>query len=94
MSGSFGVSMTFVMVEDAAGKVTGNGFITSSISGSVTSTAAVTVAGTFVAPHLSANLSSQGFNTMNLSGSITGNSFNALLNGSGFNSETMVLTRQ
>ncbi len=73
------------------GRPSGN---TSTVSGSVTSTAAVTISGTFVAPHLSANLSSQGFSTLNLSGPISGNTINAVLNGPGFNSETIVLTRQ
>jgi hypothetical protein len=93
-SGTFGISLNLVMVEDAAGKVTGNGFITSAVSGVTNATSAVTLTGTFVSPHLSANLASQGFNTMNLSGAIAGDNFNAQLNGSGFSNETMVLKRQ
>ena len=94
VSGTFSVAISVVMVEDAAGKVTGNGFISTAISGVTNNTGALTLTGTFVAPNLSANLASQGFNTMNLTGKITGDSFNALLNGSGFGNETIVLTRQ
>ncbi len=93
VSGNFTVSLNLVMVEDAGGKVTGNGFISSALSG-VTNSTALAVTGTFVAPNLSANLTAPGFNTMNLTGAVKGDTFNAQLNGSGFNNETMVLTRQ
>lgn len=91
---TFAVTINMVLIEDATGRVTGNGYLTSSISGTVNNTAAVTANGSFVAPHLSLNLSSAGFNTMNLTGPISGNTLTAILNGSGFNSETMVFTRQ
>src|SRR5437762_1347999 len=91
---TFSVTINVVLIEDAAGKVTGNGYLTSALSGTVNNTAAVTATGSFVAPHLSLNLSSAGFNTMNVSGPIAGNTLTTVLNGSGFNSETMVFTRQ
>jgi hypothetical protein len=94
VTGTFKFSMNFVLLEDAAGKVTGNGFLQSENSGQLTSTAAVTVTGTFVSPNLSINLASQGFNTMNLSGPVSGNTITAVLNGSGFFNETIVLGRQ
>ena len=83
-----------VLIEDATGKVTGNGYLTTAVSGTVNTTAAVTATGSFVAPHLSLNLASAGFTTMNLTGPIAGNTLTAVLNGSGFNSETMVFARQ
>ena len=93
-TGTFTFSLDVVLVEDAAGKVTGNGYLATALSGSVTTTAAVTATGTFAAPHLSVNLSSPGFNTLNVSGKISTDTIDAVLNGSGFNSEKIVLTRQ
>lgn len=94
ISSTFTVTINMVLIEDATGKVTGNGYLTTAVSGTVNTTAAVTATGSFVAPHLSLNLASAGFTTMNLTGPIAGNTLTAVLNGSGFNSETMVFARQ
>jgi hypothetical protein len=94
VSGTFTLSLELVLVEDASGKVTGNGFISTAIGGVTNANAALTATGAFVAPDLSVNLASPGFSTLNLTGTISGDSFNARLNGSGLDNETMVLARQ
>lgn len=94
VNGAFTTTLNLLLAEDATGRVTGNGALTTLNGTFPTGSAAVSVAGTFVAPNLSVSIASQAFFTLNLAGRISGSSLTAVLNGSGFFNEAIVLSRQ
>ena len=82
------LSMTFTLSQAAAtvsgtGNMTGNGVAV-----------ALTASGTFSHPGLSMNLTAVGFEPMNYTGTLSGNTITGTLNGSGFVNRAFALTRQ
>jgi hypothetical protein len=69
--------------------VTGNGNLSSAGF-----SAALTVSGTFVEPNLSVTIVAQGYQNMNFTAPLTGESMIGTLNGSGFNNVGLHLVRQ
>lgn len=82
-----GISMN-LSLSQSAGSVTGNGSMSSS-GGAI----ALTTTGTFTNPNFSLTLKSPGYEDVNFSGTVSGNSMTGVMNGSGFNQVGMTLTR-
>ena len=83
-SGSLALTLT-----ETDGTVSGTG--TLSVTGDAL---ALTVTGTYAAPNVSLQMTSQGFEPMNLSGEVTDEEIDGTLNGSGFVNIAVTLTRQ
>jgi hypothetical protein len=83
-SGSLALTLT-----EGDGTVSGTG--TLSVSGDAL---ALTVTGTYVPPNVSLQMTSQGFEPMNLSGEVAEDEIDGTLNGSGFVNIAVTLTRQ
>ena len=83
-SGSLALTLT-----ETDGTVSGTG--TLSVTGDAL---ALTVTGTYAPPNVSLQMTSQGFEPMNLSGEVTDEEINGTLNGSGFVNIAVTLTRQ
>jgi len=83
-SGSLALTLT-----ETDGTVTGNG--TLSVTGDAL---ALTVTGTYAPPNLSLEMTSAGFEAMNLSGEVSEEEIDGTLNGSGFVNIAVTLTRQ
>ncbi len=83
-------TMTLTLAEDAGGSITGAGNIQGSGEG-----VSLTVTGTHVHPSITLTLRSSGFQDANYTGKfVTENTISGSLTGSGFNNETLTLTRQ
>ncbi|HVX41971.1 MAG TPA: hypothetical protein VHB25_20585 [Gemmatimonadaceae bacterium] len=80
--------MTLTLSQDGS-QVTGSGQINSGGTA-----VALTANGTFAAPSVSLNLSATGFEAMNYTGSLSGNTIAGTINGSGFSNLNLTLTRQ
>jgi hypothetical protein len=85
-TGSGTLSLT---LNDAGGNVTGTG--TLSVPGDAL---ALTVTGNYSAPNVSLQMTSPGFEPMNLSGTVDDRKIQGTLNGSGFVSIAVTLDRQ
>ena len=83
-SGSLNLTLT-----ETSGTVSGTG--TLSVSGDAL---ALTVTGTYAPPNVSLQMTSPGFEPMNLSGEVTEEEIDGTLNGSGFVNIAVTLTRQ
>jgi hypothetical protein len=83
-SGSLALTLT-----EGDGTVSGTG--TLSVTGDAL---ALTVTGTYVPPNVSLQMTSQGFEPMNLSGEVAEEEIDGTLNGSGFVNIAVTLTRQ
>ena len=83
-SGSLALTLT-----ETDGTVTGTGTLT--VPGDAL---ALTVTGTYAPPNASLQMNTQGFEPMNLSGEVTDEEIDGTLNGSGFVSIAVTLTRQ
>jgi len=87
-SGTAIATMTLTLTE-TTGTVAGSG----NLSGNGVAEA-VTVTGTYAEPHLSLALSAQGFSDINLTATVAATQMTGTLNGSGFVSSAITLTRQ
>jgi hypothetical protein len=76
-------------LNDAGGNVSGTG--TLSVSGDAL---ALTVTGNYAPPNVSLQMMSPGFEPMNLSGTVSEDEIDGVLNGSGFVNIAVTLTRQ
>lgn len=83
-SGSLALTLT-----ETDGSVSGNG--TLSVPGDAL---ALTVTGTYAPPNLSLEMTSPGFEPLNLSGDVSEDEIDGTLNGSGFVNIAVTLTRQ
>ena len=83
-SGSLALTLT-----ETSGTVGGTG--TLSVTGDAL---ALTVTGTYAPPNISLQMTSPGFEPMNLSGEVTEEEIDGTLNGSGFVNIAVTLTRQ
>lgn len=83
-SGSLALTLT-----ESDGTVSGTG--TLSVTGDAL---ALTVTGTYAPPNVSLQMTSPGFEPLNLSGDVTEDEIDGTLNGSGFVSIAVTLTRQ
>lgn len=80
--------MTLTLSQNGS-QVTGNGQINGS-GGAVS----LSASGTFVQSSVSLDLSAVGYQAMNYTGTISGNTIAGTLNGSGFNNLNLTLLRQ
>lgn len=85
-SGSSG-TLSFTVTE-TAGSVTGSGTLVGSTS------AALSVSGSYSEPNVSLTLSSPGFQPINLTGVVSSSSLTGTINGSGFLNSAVTLARQ
>jgi hypothetical protein len=87
-SGSGGGISINLSLSQSGTSVTGNGSMSSS-GGAI----ALTTTGTFTNPNFSLTLRAQGYEDVNFSGTVSGNSMTGVMNGSGFNQVGMTLSR-
>lgn len=76
-----------MVLTEASGAVTG----TASLVGA--SSVALTVTGTYAAPSLGLTMSALGFNSLNLTATVSGKTMTGTLNGSGFSNTAITLTK-
>jgi hypothetical protein len=87
-SGSGGGMSVNLSLTQTGTSVAGNGSLSGS-GGAVS----LTATGTFTNPNFSLTLKSPGYEDVNFSGTLNGNSMTGIMNGSGFNQVGMTLTR-
>lgn len=89
ITGSAGSGTMSLTLTQSGTQVTGAGSLSAPLG-----SAAITASGTFSAPTLSLNLSATGFQSINFTGTVNGNSMTGTMNGSGFQNYGVTLTRQ
>jgi hypothetical protein len=89
-TGTIETQVLTLTLNEASGVVSGSGTLTNTPSG----TRAQTVSGSYVEPTISMTLSSGSAQPINLTGTVSSSTIAGTLNGSGFSSNAITLTRK